>query len=110
MNWTKKYKQKKINEFSNEVLDTVLEKIAKANIEEFKKQNLNNYEIKILLRWNFYFSINTFTERLLRVKMNKNQYKKKQKNLIKIFKSHFKNLTDSTSSRLYKILIEHIKG
>ena len=61
MNWTKKYKQKKINEFSNEVLDEVLKKIAQANIEEYKKQNLSNYEIKILLRWNFYFSINTLT-------------------------------------------------
>ena len=96
MNWTKEYKQKKINEFSNEVLDEVLKKIAQANIEEFKKQNLNNYEIKILLRWNFYFSINTFTERFLRVKMNKNIYRKKQRNPIELFKSYFKNLTDST--------------
>ena len=96
MTWTNKFQQKKINEFSNEVLNTILDKIAYANIEEFNNEGLSKSEIQLLLRWNLYFSINTFTERLLRVKTSKKRITKKQKNLKKIFNYHYTNLIEAT--------------
>jgi len=96
MAWTNKFQQKEINEFSNEVLNTILDKIAYANIEEFNEEGLNKLEIKLLLRWNLYLSINTFTERLLRVKTSKKRITKKQKNLKKNFNYHYTNLIEAT--------------
>ena len=96
MTWTDKFQQKEINEFSNEVLNTILDKIAYVNIEEFNKEGLSKSEIKLLLRWNLYVSINTFTERLLRVKTSEKRISKKQKNLKKIFNYHYTNLIEVT--------------
>ncbi|PPR52913.1 MAG: hypothetical protein CFH16_01285 [Alphaproteobacteria bacterium MarineAlpha5_Bin6] len=96
MTWTNKFQQKKIYDFSNEVLEEILDKIFKANIEEFDKEGLNKFELKLLLRWNVYLSINTFTDRFLRAITNKNRVTKKQINFKNLFDHHYTNLIEVT--------------
>ena len=116
MDWTNSFKQNEINEFSNNVLNSLLDELVNTKLSKHLKFKIKKEEIILLYRWSFYISVNTFTDRLLRVlcdnKFIKNEnsknnfFFKKRRNIIEATLNLYNNnqFNDGFLHELYSIL------
>jgi putative transferase (TIGR04331 family) len=70
--WTETYNQHTVAEKSNRIVDCIISTIYKNKLCIYEKHNFTSFEVDILLRWVLYVGVNTYIERLLRVKANQN--------------------------------------
>ena len=96
MDWTNSFKQKTINEFSNDVLNLLLDNIAKLDLKEFKHVGILKDEIKLLYRWSLYVSINSFTDRFLRTINNVSKSTKNENISNRFFNITYTSILDAT--------------
>jgi putative transferase (TIGR04331 family) len=68
--WTDNYDQNLIAKIANNIIDEIIDTIHKSKLQIFKHNKLTLFDIGILIRWPLYIGVNTFIERLLRVKVN----------------------------------------
>ena len=70
MDWTNLFNQKKIHDFANQVLHELLNELFENKLLENYRIKLNKNELVSLYRWSVFISVNTFTDRLLKVLSN----------------------------------------
>ena len=95
MDWTNSFNQKEINELSNNVLNSLLDELANTKLSKHLKLEIKKEEIILLYRWSFYISVNTFTDRLLRVLCD-SKFTKKENFKSKFFFKKYKNIIEAT--------------
>ena len=87
MNWKNKVNRKDLSLLSEEIIIDLINNFNESNINLFKENNFNTYDIGLIYRWPLYMITNIFLERLVRAKYsNKSNFEK----IFKVYNFEYK--------------------
>ena len=87
MNWKNKVNRKDLSLLSEEIITDLINNFDESNINLFKENNFNTYDIGLIYRWPLYMITNIFLERLIRAKYS---YKSNFEKIFKVYNFEYK--------------------